>query len=86
MSKVTLSNGKSFEANWAGASLSGETFAANFSGVTLLELALAFSDQTEITVEAPDFEPVTYTGYSRISELRTMPDGSVNMILRRDGA
>lgn len=86
MSRVTLSNGKTFDANWAGATVTGETFAANFPAIPLVDLAVAFSGQEEITVEEPDFEPRVYTGYTRISELRTMRDGSVNMILRRDGA
>lgn len=84
MSRVILSNGKTFNAAWAGAAVTGNTFAANFPDTPLIELALAFSDQDEITVEEAGFEPRVYTGFTRISELRTMADGSVNMILRKE--
>lgn len=83
MSTVSLSNGKKYDALWAGCpDAAGAYFAALFPDADIVSLAVDFSGQEQITVEEEGFEPRTYEGFTRISELRTMPDG-ISMILRK---
>lgn len=85
MDRITLPSGKTYDAFFAGESLSTGNFIAKLMPEEdVTQIVADFSDVAEIVVESPDLAPVTYIGYTHFEALRRLSDGILIKLSKDD--
>ena len=85
MDRITLPSGKTYDAFFAGESLSTGNFNAKLMPEEdVAQIVADFSGVSEIMVESPNIAPVVYAGYTHFEALRRLSDGILIKLSKDD--